>query len=176
MAVFECVGKPNFNVTKKYSMLHVTPPMSPPKVLKDCRELVNKYYYADVDMNTLQHKNYPNVFALGDCSSGITSSAITVQPIVVFKNLLNVIAGKKPTALYDGYIACSIITGYGTCIIAVFDYNNKMCETWPWRQNKESRLSYYMQRDVLWRLYWWWTIKGLLNFDRKLKRKFKLRG
>lgn len=60
-------------------MLHVTPPMSPPVVLKSCKELVNESKYVDVDFYTLQHKTFKNVYALGDCiSSPLTKTASAV--------------------------------------------------------------------------------------------------
>lgn len=50
-------------------MLHVTPPMSTPDALKKCSDLVNEAGFVDVNKTTLQSVKFPNVFAVGDCSS-----------------------------------------------------------------------------------------------------------
>ena len=53
-------------------MLHVTPPMSPPDVLKTS-PVADAAGWVDVDKETLQHKRYPNVFGIGDCTNLPTS-------------------------------------------------------------------------------------------------------
>lgn len=53
-------------------MLHVTPPMGPPDVLvNSC--VSDEIGWVDVDKETLQHKKYPNVFGIGDCTNLPTS-------------------------------------------------------------------------------------------------------
>lgn len=56
----------------QYEMLHVTPPMSPPDVLKTS-PVADAAGWVDVDRDTLQHKRYPNVFGIGDCTNLPTS-------------------------------------------------------------------------------------------------------
>lgn len=53
-------------------MLHVTPPMSSPDVLKTS-PVADAAGWVDVDKETLQHKRYPNVFGIGDCTNLPTS-------------------------------------------------------------------------------------------------------
>lgn len=53
-------------------MLHVTPPMSSPDVLKTS-PVADSAGWVDVDKETLQHKKYPNVFGIGDCTNLPTS-------------------------------------------------------------------------------------------------------
>ncbi|KAK9720887.1 hypothetical protein QE152_g21868 [Popillia japonica] len=159
-------------------IMHVTPPMSCAEVLRTCKELSNKYGYADVNLQTLQHKMYPNIFGLGDCTPGITnktSSAVGAQSQIVYQNVLSIFRGKYPIAHYDGYTACPVVTGYGTCILTEFDYNNKPCESFPWKQNSESRLNYFLKRNVLGKLYWRYNVKGKSNFNRNLLKMFKFR-
>lgn len=50
-------------------MLHVTPPMSTTKAIRSNKDLTNETGFVDVDKTTLQHVRFPNVFAIGDCSS-----------------------------------------------------------------------------------------------------------
>lgn len=54
-------------------MLHVTPPMSTPSALRECRDLTNEAGFVDVDKLTLQSTKFANVFAIGDCSSSPNS-------------------------------------------------------------------------------------------------------
>lgn len=54
-------------------MLHVTPPMGAPDVLKKCTDLVNEAGFVNVNKDTLQHVQFSNVFAIGDCSSSPNS-------------------------------------------------------------------------------------------------------
>ena len=56
----------------KPTMLHVTPPMSSPDVLKTS-PVADAAGWVDVDKDTLQHKRYPNVFGIGDCTNLPTS-------------------------------------------------------------------------------------------------------
>lgn len=53
-------------------MLHVTPPMSSPDVLKTS-PVADAAGWVDVDKETLQHRRYPNVFGIGDCTNLPTS-------------------------------------------------------------------------------------------------------
>lgn len=56
----------------QYEMLHITPPMSPPDVIKKC-PLSDSIGWIDVDKETLQHTKYSNVFGIGDCTNVPTS-------------------------------------------------------------------------------------------------------
>lgn len=53
-------------------MLHVTPPMGPNLVVKSS-PLADDGGWLDICKDTLQHKSYPNVFGIGDCTSLPTS-------------------------------------------------------------------------------------------------------
>lgn len=53
----------------QYAILHAVPPQSAPKVLSEAKNLTNAAGFVDVNKDTLQHVSFPNVFALGDCTS-----------------------------------------------------------------------------------------------------------
>lgn len=53
-------------------MLHVTPPMGPPDVLINS-PVSDEIGWVDVNKETLQHKKYPNIFGIGDCTNLPTS-------------------------------------------------------------------------------------------------------
>ena len=50
-------------------MLHISPPMSSPDVLKSCKELTDTNGFLNVNKDTLQHVTYKNIFGIGDCTN-----------------------------------------------------------------------------------------------------------
>lgn len=52
----------------KFDMLHLAPPQTAPKFVKEST-LVNAAGWLDVDINTLQHKKYSNIFGMGDVAA-----------------------------------------------------------------------------------------------------------
>ena len=162
VAVFAKVGDPSQRIEKSYSMIHVTPPMSAPDFIKQS-PLANEGGWCNVDKGTMQSPKYPNVFALGDASSLPTSktgAAIRKQAPACAKNVLAVLAGKQPTAIYDGYTSCPLVTDYGKLILAEFDYDKNLKETFPFDQSKERWSMYMLKKHVLPQLYWHDMLKG----------------
>lgn len=153
--------------------------MGTPAALASCSELVTATGFVDVDKDTLQHNKYENVFAIGDCSASPnskTAASAAAQSPVVYKNMLSVMAGQKPTATYDGYASCPLVTGYHSCILAEFDYNLQPLETFPLAQNKERYTMFLMKKLVMPPLYWQLMTSGLWNGPatfRKLLSVFK---
>jgi len=151
-------------VTRKFDMLHVTPPMGPPTFLARS-PLADHHGWVDVDKNTLQHKQFPNVFALGDCSSLPTSktgAAIRKQAPVVVANLIAAMKGHALPATYHGYTSCPLVTGYGKLVMAEFDYDKKPEETFPLDQSQERWTMWVVKRWLLPQLYWHGMLKGRL--------------
>jgi sulfide:quinone oxidoreductase len=160
-AVFQHLDT-NEQVVLPYTLLHVTPPMSAPDVIKRS-PLANDAGWVEVNKETLQHVRYPNIFSLGDASSLPTSktgAAIRKQAPVVVKNLLATIQGKAPSAQYNGYTSCPLVTGYGRLILAEFDYEGKPQETFPFDQARERYSMYLLKAYVLPALYWHGMMKG----------------
>lgn len=149
-------------VVERYDFIHVTPPMSAPDVIKRS-PLAAPTGWVEVDKGTTQHVRYPNVFSLGDCSNLPTSktgAAIRKQAPTTAQNVLDVRAGKKPSALYDGYTSCPLVTGYGKLVLAEFDYDGKPQETFPFDQSKERWSMYMLKKRMLPILYWHGMLKG----------------
>ncbi len=109
-----------------FEMLHLAPPQTAPKFVKDS-ELVNASGWLNVDHHSLQHKNYENIFGLGDVAAlptAKTGAAIRKQVPVVVDNLMSLIANKKvANYTYQGYSSCPLVTGYGKMVLAEFDYD-----------------------------------------------------
>jgi sulfide:quinone oxidoreductase len=160
-AVFEHLDTGEREVMR-YDMLHVTPPMGPPAFLRES-PLADADGWADVDKHTLQHKRYPNVFALGDCSNLPTSktgAAIRKQAPVAVQNLLALMRGAPLAARYDGYTSCPLVTGYNKLVLAEFDYTLTPRETFPFDQAKERWSMYVLKKDLLPAMYWNGMLKG----------------
>lgn len=149
-------------VTRKFDMLHVTPPMGPPLFLATSA-LADKDGWVDVDKATLQHRRFSNVFALGDCSNLPTSktgAAIRKQAPVLVGNLISAMSSQTLSGKYDGYTSCPLVTGYGKLVMAEFDYDKKPEETFPIDQSKERWSMWLVKRYLLPQLYWHGMLKG----------------
>ena len=72
---------------------------------------------------------------------------------VLRKNLSAAMEGKTLKSVYDGYTSCPLITGYGSCIMAEFDYDTNALETFPIDQGVERRTMFHMKKDVMPLLY-----------------------
>ena len=118
-------------IVMKYDMLHLAPPQSAPDFVKNSplayTDGPNKGWL-EVDINTLQHKRYANIFGLGDVAAlptAKTGAAIRKQAPVVVANILQRIKdGMLSPAKYEGYSSCPLVTGYGKMLLAEFKYDN----------------------------------------------------
>lgn len=147
-----------------YDMIHVTPPMSAPDFVKKS-PLADAEGWVDVDPWTLQHRRYPNVFALGDASNlptPRTGAGIRKQAPVLVAHLLAALRRGTSERRYNGYTSCPLITGYGRVVLAEFDYEGRPVETFPFDQSKERLSMYLLKKYVLPRLYWYGMLKGLV--------------
>jgi sulfide:quinone oxidoreductase len=114
-----------------YEMLHLAPPQQAPDFIRQSPLAYQdgpSKGWLEVDVNTLQHKRYPNVFGLGDVAAlptAKTGAAVRKQAPVVVAGLLAAIhQTKAPTEVYEGYSSCPLVTGYGKMLLAEFKYNN----------------------------------------------------
>lgn len=147
-----------------YNMLHISPPMSAPAVVAPLAD--PQTGFVAVNKETLQHLKYPNIFAIGDCANlptSRTAAAVAAQNAIVSRNMLAVMKGKKPYAIYDGYTSCPLVTGYDKCILAEFDYSLEPLETFPFDQSKERKSMYYMKKDLMPNMYWNGLLKYLIH-------------
>jgi sulfide:quinone oxidoreductase len=154
-------------VVMGYDVLHVTPPQSAPDFIQKGplahAQGPNKGW-VKADKYTLQHPDYPEVFALGDASdlpTSRTGAAIRDQAPVLVENLLAVMAGREPKARYDGYASCPLTTAYGKLLLAEFDYEGKPTPTFPFINTfQERRDMWLMKKHGLPRLYWNFMLRG----------------
>ena len=139
-----------------YAMLHVTPPMAAPDVVASS-PLAAPSGFVEVDKFSLQHLRHPNVFSLGDVSglpNSKTAAAVRGQAPVLVANLLALLDGQSLAAAYDGYSCCPLITGYGTAIMAEFNYDQQPVPSFPLDPTKERWSMWWVKRRLLPSLYW----------------------
>jgi eukaryotic sulfide quinone oxidoreductase len=169
-AVFKNLAQDGAEMVVDYDMLHVTPPMSAPSYIKES-DLSDAAGWVNVDKETTQHVEYPNIFSLGDSSSLPTSKtaagtsqlnqAAAAQSGITSQNLLDAIENKPLSAKYDGYTSCPLVTGKSSLILAEFSgYTGKPLETFWFDQSKESQFSYLLKAEVIPKIYWDMMMKG----------------
>jgi sulfide:quinone oxidoreductase len=114
-----------------FDMLHLAPPQTAPKFIQDSDLAIKEgpgKGWVDVDMHTMQHKRFPNVFCIGDVAhlpTAKTGAAIRKQAPVLVDNLLQLLQkGKIGSASYDGYSSCPIVTDYDKMLLCEFKYDN----------------------------------------------------
>ncbi len=160
-AVFENIDSQQ-RTALHYDLLHVTPPMSAPKFIANS-PLSDRDGWVDVDRFTLQHVRFPNVFSLGDCSNlptWKTGAAVRKQTPVLVRNLKSLMSGRPLKAKYNGHTSCPIVTGYGSLILAEFDYDKHPDETFWFDQSRERRIMWWFKKYGLPLLYWHGMLKG----------------
>jgi sulfide:quinone oxidoreductase len=152
-----------------FDMLHIAPPQAPPKFVRESN-LVNENGWLDVDINSLQHKKYPNVFGLGDVAAlptAKTGAAIRKQAPVVVDNILSMMANQPASnTSYKGYSSCPLVTGYGKMALAEFDYEGnftpdpKLKQMLVFNSAKEHWRLWMLKKYMLPYLYWNKMMKG----------------
>lgn len=153
-------------VTLPYDLLHVVPPMSAHDFIQNSELAFSEgpqKGWLKVDPATLQHKDFKNVFGIGDVTgvpNSKTGAAIRKQAPVVVENLLAEINQKPLAGVYDGYSSCPLITEKGKVILAEFGYDGKLMPSFPMDMTKERRSMWILKKDMLPVLYWHGMMKG----------------
>lgn len=150
-------------ITIPYDMIHVTPPQGAPDFIKNSPLAAEEGGWLDLDMHTLQHTRYPNVFGAGDCANlptARTGAAVRKQAPVVVANLMAHRNGEKLSKRYNGYSSCPLVTGYDSLILAEFDYDGNPDESFPFNQAKERYSMYVLKAYGLPKMYWHGMLRG----------------
>ncbi|EPX77450.1 NAD(P)/FAD-dependent oxidoreductase [Litoreibacter arenae] len=135
IATFET---PDGDTEMEYDYLHVIPPQRAPEVIRQSGlSWADKWTdqgWVEVDMKTLRHLRYPDIFALGDVAGvpkGKTAASVKWQVPVVEDHLVAAIEGREGRAAYDGYTSCPLITRVGRAMLVEFDYHNNLVPSFP---------------------------------------------
>jgi sulfide:quinone oxidoreductase len=148
-----------------FDMLHVAPPQQAPDFVR-ASKLADENGWVDVNPDTLQHKTYHNIYALGDVTNSPnakTAAAARKQAPVVATNLLFDLGLVTSRAAYDGYGSCPLTVERGKVILAEFGYGGHLLPSFPkWLLDgtKPSRLAWLLKETILPPIYWKAMLKG----------------
>lgn len=160
-------------VTMPFDFLHLAPPQSPPDFIMHSPIAIPEgpgKGWAEVDIHSLQHVRFPDIFVIGDAAhlpTAKTGAAIRKQVPVVAAHLVALHRqGKLSSKSYEGYSSCPLIAGYGKMVLAEFKYGNvrdsdpvlsKLFDT-----SKASWPMWLLKKYGLPWLYWNRMLKGYL--------------
>lgn len=119
--------------------------------------------------NTLQSKNYEDIFVIGDATDVPASKAGSVahfEAEVLTENILKFIEGKELVPGFDGHANCFIETGNSKGMLIDFNYTQEPVEgTFPFagvgplKLLKESVFNHWGKLAFRW-IYWNMLLKG----------------
>ena len=153
------------SVAHDFEMIHVVPPQKAPDFIR-VSPLADQSGWVDVDQNTLRHKKFDDVFALGDvinAPNAKTAAAARKQAPVVAHNVLASLGMARGQAAYNGYGSCPLTVARGKIVLAEFLYGGKVAPSFPaWLINgkRPSRLAWLLKERLLPPLYWRAMLKG----------------
>ena len=126
-------------VETTFDMIHVVPPQTAPDFIR-VSPLADAAGWVDVDQNTLRHKSFDNIWALGDvmnAPNAKTAAAARKQAPVVANNVMADMGKAGGVAHYDGYGSCPLIDG-----------------------TKPSHLAWLLKEKMLPPIYWKAMLRG----------------
>lgn len=162
------VSKPDAepeHVTVEFDMIHVCPPQTAPDFIR-VSPLADAAGWVDVDQATLRHKVYDNIWSLGDvmnAPNAKTAAAARKQAPTVADNIVADIAGRSPTAAYDGYGSCPLTVERGKIVLAEFGYGGVLKPSFPQfllDGTKPTRAAWFLKEKMLPPIYWQAMLRG----------------
>ena len=151
---------------REFNMMHVTPPQVPLDFVKNS-PLANEAGWTDVSGETLQHNKFGNVFGLGDGGStpnAKTAAAVRKQAPVAAHNVLRVLNGQAPNAVYNGYGSCPLTVERGKIVLAEFAYGGALDPSvpkWMLDGTKPTRAAWFLKEKMLPTIYFDQMLKGI---------------
>jgi len=149
-------------IEKSFDFLHAVPHQQAPAFVSQS-PLANADGWVEADHETLRHPRYGNIFSLGDvCAApnAKTAAAVRKQAPVVAENVIAVLAGKGPRALYDGYGSCPLAVERGKVILAEFGYGGKLLPTFPLDPAVPRRLAWDLKVKMMPGIYFDMMLRG----------------
>lgn len=138
-----------------YDLLVTVPPMRGQQFLIDSG-LADELGFVPCDIETFQHREFPDVFALGDAADLPTSkagSAAVYQSRIFVPNFQNYVEGKPMTKRYDGHATCIVDTGFRKSTVIDLNYKTPALtgklfipKLGPLSLLKETRLNHLVKR------------------------------
>jgi sulfide:quinone oxidoreductase len=152
-------------VETTFDMIHVVPPQTAPDFVR-VSPLADDAGWVDVDQNTLRHKSFDNIWALGDvmnAPNAKTAAAARKQAPVVANNVMADMGKANGVAHYDGYGSCPLTVESGKIVLAEFGYGGKLLPSFPgWLIDgtQPSHLAWLLKEKMLPPIYWKAMLRG----------------
>ena len=154
VAIFEKSMHPENKVEKietRYDFIHITPPMNISKNITNT-DLLSKNTLLDLNTQTLQHKRFKNIWALGDSaisSTNTNAASLEEQTKVLSANIIASLEGKTNLpAQYNSYKSTILITGIGKALLIQHDDKKIVKTSIPLVQTKD-RWIYWITKIYL---------------------------
>ena len=161
------LGGPTGTERLAFDVLNVEPPQSAPDWLAASGLAADgdEGGFVDVDPETLRHRRFENIWAIGDAAATRNSKcggALRKQTFTVAKNVVAVLRGRQPSSRYDQYGVCPMTVSRSTVVWAEFDDRGTPKPTIPFFTDmyRESRLSWIFDRRILPWVYWHLILTG----------------
>jgi sulfide:quinone oxidoreductase len=149
--------------------LLVTVPTNKGSQVIELSGLGDELNFIPTDKGTLQSKNYPDIFVIGDATNVPTSKAGSVvhfEAEILTENIISYIKGQKLEQEFDGHSNCFIETGNGKALLIDFNYDHEpvtgtfpIAGIGPLRLLKESRFNHWGKLAFKW-VYWNMLLKA----------------
>lgn len=149
-------------IEKDFDFLHAVPSQHAPDFIRQS-PLANVDGWVEADHETLRHPRYGNIFSLGDvCAApnAKTAAAVRKQAPVVAENVIAVLTGKGPRALYDGYGSCPLTVERGKVVLAEFGYGGTLLPTFPLDPAVPRRLAWELKVKMMPSIYFDMMLRG----------------
>jgi sulfide:quinone oxidoreductase len=152
-------------IETNFDMIHVVPPQTAPDFVR-VSPLADDAGWVDVDQNTLRHKSFDNIWALGDvmnAPNAKTAAAARKQAPVVANNVMADMGKANGVAHYDGYGSCPLTVENGKIVLAEFGYGGKLLPSFPgWLIDgtQPSHLAWLLKEKMLPPIYWKAMLRG----------------
>ena len=129
---------PAGDVETSYDFINVIPPQRAPQVVRESglswADRWTDQGWIEVDMATLRHARYANVFGIGDINGvpkGKTAASAKFHMPVIEDHLLAELQGREGTRRFNGYTSCPMITRIGRAMLIEFDYYDNLVPSFP---------------------------------------------
>jgi len=119
--------------------------------------LAHETGWLDVNINTLQHNKFSNIFGHGDvCNlpTSKTAAAIFSQTPFVVQNILKELGEVDRQASYDGYASCPVFVGDKKLLLCEFKYGRETQTSFYKDQTKPMQKFFWLKKEVFPFVYW----------------------
>jgi sulfide:quinone oxidoreductase len=150
--------------------LLVTVPTNKGDALMERSSLGDDLNFVPTNKETLQSKDFANIFVIGDATNVPASKAGSVahfEAEILTENILHFIKSEPLKASFDGHANCFIETGKGKALLIDFNYTHEPVDgvfpfagIGPMQLLKESRMNHWGKLAFRW-IYWNMLLKGI---------------